>query len=126
MRKINSVADLKAAISELEFNKAVHRRLLKDSFQGTVESLKPGNVIRNIVSAFINPSLLANIIPAAIGMGAGFISNRFTGMLVSRGGKSRLKKVIITLILYGLTKALVKNPEINKYFGQRLAKNVFS
>lgn len=126
MRNINSVTDLKDAISELEFNKAVHRRMLKDSFNSTVESLKPGNVFKNITGAFRNPNLLANIIPAAVGIGAGYVSNKFTNRMVRKAGKSRFKKVLITLTLYGIARALIRNPEVNKYFGRRLAQNVFS
>ncbi len=125
MRKISSVADLKDAISELEFNKAVHRRMLKDSFNNTVESVKPGNIFRNITGAFTNPGLLLNILPAAVGMGIGFITNKVTHGMVGRGRRSRLKKVLITLAMYGLSRALVKNPEVNRYFGKRIAHNVF-
>jgi len=126
MRNISSVEDLKDAISELEFNKAVHRRMLKDSFNSTIESLKPGNVFKNITGIFTNPGLLANIIPAAVGIGAGYVSKRVTSGLVQRAGKSRLKRVLITLTMYGITRALVKNPQVNRYFGRRLAQSVFS
>ena len=126
MKKISSVSDLKDAISELEFNKAVHRRLLKDSFNATVESLKPANVFRNIAGAFVNPGLLTNIIPAAVGIGAGFVSNKITNKLASRGSKSKLKRTVITLLLYGIARSFVKNAEMNKYFGRRLAHNVFN
>lgn len=126
MRNIDSVTDLKDAISELEFNKAVHRRMLKDSFNNTVESIKPGNVLKNITGALINPGLLANIIPAAIGIGAGYASNKFTNKFVRKTGMGRFKRVLITLALYGVSRTLVKNPEINRYFGRRLAQNVFS
>jgi hypothetical protein len=126
MRNINSAAELKDAISELQFNKAVHKRMLKDSFNNTLESLKPGNVFKNITGAIRNPSLLANIIPAAVGMGAGYISNKFTNKIIRKAGNSRVKKVLITLALYGVARALVKSPEVSKYFGRRLAQNVFS
>lgn len=125
MRNIGSVADLKDAISELEFNKAVHRRMLKDSFNITIESLKPGNVFKNITGAITNPGLLSNIIPAAVGMGVGYVSNKFTHNIVRSRSKSRLKRVLITLALYGISRALVKNPEVNRYFGKRIAHNVF-
>jgi hypothetical protein len=127
MKNIASVADLKDAISELEFNKAVHRRMLKDSFNSTIESLKPWNVIKNISSAIISPSLFANILPAAVGMGAGYISNRITNKITNgsiRG--SRLKRALISLALYGVTKAVIRNPGINRMFGQRVFNSVFS
>jgi len=125
MRNISSVADLKDAISELEFNKAVHRRMFKDSFNNTIESLKPGNVIKNITSAIISPGLMANIIPAAVGMGAGYVSNRISNRLVRGAGKSRLRRVLISLALYGVTKAFVKNPNVNRLFGSRIVHSIF-
>ncbi|HEX2395165.1 MAG TPA: hypothetical protein VHI78_07455, partial [Bacteroidales bacterium] len=100
--------------------------MLKDSFNNTMESLKPGNVFKNITGAFRNPGLLANIIPAVIGIGAGYVSNKFTNRFVRKTGMSRFKRVLMTLALYGVSRALVKNPEVNKYFGRRLAQNVFS
>jgi hypothetical protein len=126
MRNISSVRDLKDAISELEFNKAVHRRMLKDSFNNTMENLKPGNVFKNITGVFTNPSLLANIIPAAVGLGVGYVSNKITNKAVRKvGGTSRLKRVLITLVLYGVSRALVRSPEVNRFFGKRLAHSVF-
>ena len=127
MKNIVSVADLKDAISELEFNKAVHRRMLKDSFSDTLESLKPGNILKNISQALINPSLLANILPAAVGLGAGFISNKITGKIASGAfGGSRFKRVLLSVALYGITKAIIKNPKINRVFGQGIVNSVFS
>lgn len=126
MRNINSVADLKDAISELEFNKAVHRRMLKDSFNNTMESLKPGNIFKNITGVITNPGLLANIIPAVVGIGVGFVSNKLTNKAVNKAaGTSRLKRILITLALYGVSKALVRNPEVNRFFGKRIANSVF-
>lgn len=127
MSNINSVADLKAAISELEFNKAVHRRMFKDSFNSTIDSLKPGNIFKNLSNAIVNPGLLSNIIPAAMGMGAGFITNKITHKIVGRPRSSgRFKRILVSLALYGVTKALIRNPEINRIFGQRVFNSVFN
>jgi len=125
MRNINSVADLKDAISELEFNKAVHRRMLKDSFNNTMDSLQPANVFKNITGIFTNPGLLSNIIPTALAVGAGYLSNRLTNKVVQRAGKSRIRSILVTMALYGVSKALIKNPDVNRFFGRRLARNVF-
>ena len=46
--------------------------MLKDSFNDTLETLKPGNVLKNITQAIVNPSLLSNILPAAVGYGSRF------------------------------------------------------
>lgn len=127
MRQITSVSDLKDSISELEFNRAVHRRMFKDSFNSTMDSLKPGNILKNVTDALINPSLLANILPAVVGMGAGFVSKQVAGKITSgitRGNK--LKRILISVAMFGITKALVKNPEVSKMFGQKVMNTVFN
>jgi hypothetical protein len=58
-------------------------------------------------------------------MGVGFVSNKITRSVAQRSSASRLKRVLITLALYGISRALVKNPEVNRYFGKRIAHNVF-
>jgi hypothetical protein len=127
MRIINSVADLKDAISELEFNKAVHRRMLKDSFNDTLETLKPGNILKNISQAIVNPSLLSNILPAVVGLGTGFISNKIVGKIAAGAfGGSRFRRIFMSVALYGITKALTKNPRINRIFGRGIVNSVFN
>jgi hypothetical protein len=127
MRNINSVADLKDAISEVEFNRAVHRQMLKDSFNSTIDSLKTGSVFKNISEALINPSLLSNIVPAIVGMGAGFISNRIANKMNSGPSRgSKLRRILISIALYGLTKVMIKNPDVSRMFGQRAMNSVFS
>jgi hypothetical protein len=127
MRQITSVSDLKDSISELEFNRAVHRRMLKDSFNSTMDSLKPGNVFKNVTEALVNPSLLANILPAVVGMGTGYVSKLVAGKITSgltRGKK--LRRILISVAMFGITKALVKNPEVSKMFGQKVMNTVFN
>jgi hypothetical protein len=126
MRKISSVADLKDAISELEFNKAVHRRMLKDSFNDTIESLKPQNIFKNLTQMVKNPGLLSNILPAVIGLGAGFVSNRVTKKIAHGGSGTRWKRILTSIALYGATRLLIKNPDISKIFGQRVVNSVLN
>jgi hypothetical protein len=38
----------------------------------------------------------------------------------------RIAKTLIGVALYGITKVLVKNPDISKMFGQKAVHNVFS
>jgi hypothetical protein len=127
MKNISSVADLKDAISELEFNKAVHRRMLKDSFNDTVDSLKPGKIFRNLTHAIKNPSLLSNILPAALGMSAGLVSE-IVSSKIAHGGtrRNRFRRILTSLALYGVATVFVKNPEISRVFGRRVLNSVFS
>jgi hypothetical protein len=127
MENISSLADLRDAISELEFNKAVHRRMLKDSFNDTIESLKPGNVIKNLIQAVKNPGLLPGILPIIVSIGASFISSHVTKKISSGGiSGNRFKRILMSVALYGAARALIKNPELHRIFVQRVMNSVFS
>jgi hypothetical protein len=126
MRNINTAADLKDAISELEFNKAVHRRMLKDSFNSTIENLKPGNVIKNIGQALFNPGVLSNVLPAAMGAGIGYLSNMLIGTVASVSHGNRIRKVLIGLALYGVTRVLTKNRGMEGLFGKKIVDSILN
>lgn len=127
MRQITSVNDLKDAISELEFNRAVHHRMLKDSFNSTIESLKPGNLLKNASGALLDPGVLANLIPAIVGLGAGIVSKNVTSNIASRITKGKkFRRILMSLAMYGITKAFVKNPRVSRLFGQKVFNTVFS
>jgi len=77
MQKITSVADLKDAISQLEEEQTVSKQLFKEQLQLTVESLKPINLIRSTLNeAISSPDLLSNLLGAAFGMTAGYVSKK--------------------------------------------------
>jgi hypothetical protein len=107
METITSVEELRNAINQLEYNKAVERQILKDSFNDTMDS----------------PSLLANIFSAVTAIGAGFVSKK---IVTGSTSGSRFKKILISTALFGLTRVLIKNPEITKVFGQRLVHSFFN
>jgi hypothetical protein len=123
METITSVEELRNAINQLEYNKAVERQILKDSFNDTMDSLKPANMFKNIREALVNPSLLANIFSAVTAIGAGFVSKK---IVTGSTSGSRFKKILISTALFGLTRVLIKNPEITKVFGQRLVHSFFN
>jgi hypothetical protein len=77
MQKITSVLDLKDAIKQLEEEQTVSKQLFKEQLQLTVESLKPINLIRSTIhEAFSSPDFVNNILGAAIGQTAGYVSKK--------------------------------------------------
>lgn len=125
MEPIKSIKDLKTAINQLEYNKAVQRQLLKDSLDDTIDSLRPVNILKSVSEKVFTPGVLNNVIPTIMGLGAGFVSNKLINGS-PKVGRSRLKKALISVALYGITKILVKNPEISRMFGKKAVHNVFS
>jgi hypothetical protein len=82
MQKITSVLDLKDAIKQLEEEQTVSKQLFKEQLQLTVESLKPINLIRSTINeAFSSPDFMNNILGAAVGQTAGYVSKK---MVVGR------------------------------------------
>jgi hypothetical protein len=77
MQKIASVADLKDAIKQLEEEQIVSKQLFKEQLQRTAESLKPINLIRSTLNeAFSSSDFMSNILGAALGQTAGYVSKR--------------------------------------------------
>lgn len=117
MQKINSGADLKAAILQLESNQAEEGKILKEQFHLAYESIKPINLLKNVFNEIVDSQDLKNkVLNAAVGLGAGFISKKlFEG--VSHGP---LRKLLGTALMFGITNVVTKNPEIVKSLGNRV------
>lgn len=125
MESINSVNDLKAAINRLENDKAAHRQMLNDSLDDTIDSLRPVNILKTLTEKVFTPGVMSNVIPTVMGLGVGFVSNKLIkGSSIGIG--SRIAKGLISVALYGLTKVLIKNPDISRMFGHKAVHNVFS
>lgn len=68
---IRNRKDLRAAISELELRKAEQERQLLEELHAGVESLRPMNLVKRAVSS---PSVRSNALKAAVGIGAGMLT----------------------------------------------------
>jgi hypothetical protein len=77
MQKITSVTGLKDTIRQLEEEQTVSKQLFREQLQLTVESLKPINLIRSTIDdAISSPGLINNILGAAFGQTAGYVSRK--------------------------------------------------
>src|SRR5688572_26828364 len=75
MQKIQTVEDLKTAIQQLEYEQANDWSTLKGQLLTTVESLKPGNILKGTLKEiFIGPDLKSTIVNAVIGLTSGFVA----------------------------------------------------
>ncbi len=108
MQSITNVADLRSAIAELELKQTYEKLLLKDQFLATCESLKPANLIQNLISDLpIVRNFKGTVAGTAIGMAAGYLSKK----IVFGSSHNPIKQFLGTLLQMGITSVMSKNSE---------------
>jgi len=122
MQNITSTVDLKEAIQQLEKKQIAEGQLLKEQFNITFTSLKPVNLIKSFTEAVASPALISNLLSAGIGLTAGFFSK---GILTKTSG-SLLKKVIGSILLFGVSKIVAGKPGLIQAIGKRITRSVSS
>jgi hypothetical protein len=117
MQKINSAADLREAILQLESRQAEEARILKSQIQLIHERIKPGNLLKTAFKEFTQPGdLKDNIVNTTVGLAAGYISKT----LYERTSNSPVKKFLGSVIMFGITNLVSKNTEPIKLMGTKL------
>jgi hypothetical protein len=114
MQNINSTAELKYAIELLEVEHVLKGRLLKEQFYLTYESLKPINVLKRTLKELTSSAYLIDNIPGTImGLASGYLSKKlFTG-----GSGNIFRKLLGSLLQFGVTNVVAKNSESIKSTG---------
>ncbi|PJB13413.1 MAG: hypothetical protein CO119_01350 [Flavobacteriales bacterium CG_4_9_14_3_um_filter_40_17] len=109
MRERYTVADLHAAIEELETQQAEEGQQLKQQFRLTYESVKPINLIKSTFrEAAESTDLKNNILSTTFGLATGFVSKTaFVGL-----SSNPMKKLLGNALLFGVTNVIAKNPKI--------------
>ncbi|HBB91920.1 MAG TPA: hypothetical protein DC042_09425 [Bacteroidales bacterium] len=119
MQKIDSSAGLRNAIIQLEIQRADEERMIKEQAILAVDRLKPINLIKSAFkSSTESPVLSENIFSTSVGLTAGYISK----LLFQSVTRSPVKKLIGTLLMFGVTKVIMKNPDAIKSFGNKFLK----
>ncbi len=122
MQNITSVAELKNAILVVEIEHAINEQLLKDQFHITYESLKPINLIKSAFNDIgSSPSLLENLISSAMSMASGYLTKK----IVVGGSGNIFRKIIGSLLQFGVTKLVANNPDKIKSFGHLIMQQFF-
>ena len=123
MQKITSAKELKDAIRFLEEKQADQGRVLKEQFFIVIESIKPVNIIKNTFKEVAtSPKLISEILSTTIGLAAGYISNK---TIVGSSG-NLFRKLVGTVLQFGVTTLIIKNPEAVKSLGQTLLQRFLS
>jgi len=123
MQNITTSAELKDAIRILEERQAIQGTVLKENFFTVVESIKPVNILKSTFSQLrSSPDLMGGMLSTTVGLAAGYLSNK---TLV--GSSANLfRKLMGTVLQFGITSMIVKNPDAVKSLGQILVRRIFN
>lgn len=121
MENITTPADLKNAIILLEAQQSVLTIQLREQFFITYESLKPVNLIESTLNEIrLSPYLTNNIIDAAIGLTAGYLSRK----AVIRESDSNLRKLFGAALQFGITNLVAQHPDNIKALGKFIFQQI--
>lgn len=122
METINSAAELKIAIRQLELQQTIEGQLLKEQFFATVDSLTPVNLIKGVLNDIsTSPFLIDNMIGSAVGLLTGYLSK-----IIAVGTSNNLfKKLMGSVLQFGVTNIVAQHPEIFKSVGQFIMEQIF-
>ena len=119
MQDITSIAELKNAIQLLKAEQATKEQLLKEQFCITYESLKPVNILKNTLNKVASsPYLIDNILGTAIGLTSGYLTKK---LVVNTSGNI-FRKLVGSVLQFGVTNLVAKNTETIKSFGKYIFK----
>ena len=106
MEKATATAQLEEAILLLEIRKEMEYELLKDQVKTTYESLKPVNLVKNMMhSALDTPDLKGDLLNGVMGLAAGYLSKK-----VAVGETHNpIKNILGTLLQMTVTGIVAKN-----------------
>jgi hypothetical protein len=117
MQNINNVRELKDTIRLLEEEQAIHGQILKEQFYNVIDNIRPVNILKSTFHEVAStPDLLGNLLSATVGLTAGYISNK---TLVGRSA-NLFRKLFGTILQFGVTTLIVKNPDTVKSLGQSI------
>jgi len=122
MQKITSVAGLKNAIQLLEVEHQIKGQQFKEQLIFTYESFKPINVLkRSLKDIFSRSDLIENISETTFGVASGVLLNK---LIVGKSGNI-IRKLLGSLMQFGLTRVVSQNAELLKSLGQVLLNHLF-
>ena len=123
MSKTDLSAGLSEAILVLESRQAEEAKQLKKHFQLLQESVKPINLIKNTFKNITESrDLKENVISNSVGLATGFVSKKlFVG-----ASHNPLKKLLGTIIMFGITNIISKNAGTIKSVGGMVIKKLIS
>ena len=121
MQNTTYTTKLKNAIQFLEVEQADKEQLLKEQFQQTYESLKPVNLLKSTLKDITSSSFLKeSVLGSSVGLASGFLSKK----IVVAGSGNIFRKLLGSIVQFGVTSIVAKNPEAIISLGRFLIKNI--
>lgn len=119
MERITTQHELRAAILRLEVQQSNEGKALKEQFQTVYNSVKPANIIISTIKDLGESSIIKDgLLNTSVGFGTGYISK----MLFQGVVKSPLKKLLGSVLMFGITNLVTKNPEGIKLMASKIFK----
>lgn len=121
MQKVTTYSGLQDAIQLLKVEQTVKIQLLKEQLNITYESLKPLNLLKGALKDISSsPGLGQNLLGSAVGLASGYFSKK---IFIGTSG-NLLRKLIGSVLQYGVTNVVAKHPDSIKTFGQFIMEHL--
>lgn len=119
MEPIKTQHELRAAILQLEYQQAEEGKALKEQFHLAYNSVKPANIILNTLKDLGDSNFVKDgFLNTSVGFGTGYLSKMiFQGVV-----NSPVKKLLGSVLMYGITNFVSKNPDGIKLMGKKIFK----
>jgi hypothetical protein len=106
---IKSIEDLSLAIKKVEEERSVKYRDMKDHFTVLVEGLRVKNLLKDALQDFKSDNEVpGSLLNSASAMAAGYASKK----LFEAGSSNRIRQLLGTALMFGVSKWINGNPEI--------------
>ncbi|MEP7255475.1 MAG: hypothetical protein ABI666_06840 [Ferruginibacter sp.] len=123
MQEINTVADLKSRIQQLEQQQAIEWPLLKEDLHKTYESFKLINILKSTFKEAVDvPDIKTNIINAAIGLTSGIVAKK----VILGKTLNPLSKLLGLIVEVVVSNKVAKNADGIKTIGSVIMKKLFN
>jgi len=122
MEKINSDADLRKAIQELEHDRLIRERNLKLQLEEVVDGFRPVNILkRSFYDIFQRASVKPDFLGSAIALGAGLMTKK----LFEGKSPGLFRKIASQALQLGVTALVAKNAPALKSGSMSLFRKIF-
>ena len=122
MENISCSAELQNAIKLLEAEQADRLDLMIESFHQASTSLNPVRLIENTLKKVsTSPYLANNLLSAATGLAAGYISKK----AITGGVNNKLIRLLGVFLQFGITNIVAQNPKAIRSLVQNISHHIF-
>ena len=108
MKPLNETDTLNETIALLRYKQAQELMILQEQFQLTYDSLKPVNLIKNVLSDITHsPDIKGNILNNVIGLTTGYLSKR----ILLGSSHNPIKRILGSVLQFVVAKVVTKKSD---------------